>query len=120
MEITESTTSAAIEHAMRLTGDDTLVLPLLSTPPGTEAAHAVLGRLLGADPAPLIKGSPLLAYVSGSEVSPTWRNACPPRSYSLWALRETLVEFYGQPPTGRDPYSQLEWLRHKEDADLET
>jgi hypothetical protein len=109
---------AVLEHAMRITNDDTLVLPFTTVPPNTEAAHVALGKLLGNHPNELSAGCPLMSYVSRVPISTRWREQCPPRPDSLWAHRELLLIMYGAPPTELNPYEGLEWLRQREDSDL--
>jgi len=119
MALPEQLTDAAVEQAMRLTDDDTLVLPFLDVVPSSLAAHSALGRLLGGPPLVLTPGCPLLSLIRGTTLDPAWRTHYPPRPDSLWAHRALLVSLYGHPPSALGPYASLEWLRRHEDADLE-
>jgi len=109
---------AVIEQVMRITNDDTLVMPFLYALPGTRAAHSAIGRLLGQSPCALPFGCPLLAYVNQGPMVVSWRDFCHPAATSLWADRMMLIEMYGPPPPELSPYQGLEWLREQEEADL--
>lgn len=103
---------------MRGTGDDTLVVALLTAEPRSKAAHTALGRLLGEPGIELVAGCPLLAFVAGTSIAEEWRLFCPPVPGSLWQSREFLAALYGA-PVASGPYEQLEALRAREDQDFD-
>lgn len=117
---TDTLRGAVVEQVMRVTGDDALVLPFLVAPPGSRAAHAALGRLLSEAAVRLVVGCPLMAFVSGTGLDPSWRTSCPPASDSLWSSLEFLEQMYGPAPELPDPYEALEELRARAESDLGT
>ena len=110
--------SAALEQAMRATGDDGLVVPFLHAEPGSPEAHVALGRLLGVAPARLFPGSPLLSLVAGTPIAEDWRNGCSPTECSLWGHLELLRGLYGSVFLN-NPYEELEALRSREHLDFD-
>jgi hypothetical protein len=111
--------AAALEQAMRATGDDGLVVPLLHARPGSSEAHVALGRLLGVAPVRLFPGSPLLSLVAGTPVDEDWRSSCLPAECSLWGHLELLRGLYGAAQTD-NPYEELEALRSREHLDFDS
>src|SRR5687768_1526308 len=109
-----------LEQVMRVTDDETLVVPFLGVQPRSRRAHTALGRLLSFAPVALVVGSPVMALVGGDALDPQWRTACPVASASLWSTFEFLVTMYGPADEGQDPYQALEQLRGRADAEMAT
>lgn len=101
---------AAVEHAMRLTDDDALVLPLRRCPPHSRTARVALARLAADAGTTPTSSSPLLVFCYGGELDPDWRDACPAVTSSLWSELELRAGLAGT-PVGGDPYRLLQELR---------
>lgn len=110
---------AAIEAAMRLTDDDTLVFPFRHATPGSTEAQAALGRLLVNAPVRLIPGSPLCVFATGGHLDPAWRGRATTMAESLWRTFEFLDGLYpGVVHRSADPYEHLELLLAHSERDL--
>jgi hypothetical protein len=107
-----------IEQAMRLTGNDTLVVSLLDCTPGSTQARAAAGRLLSETGARLVANSPLAVFISGDgDIADTWRAQLPERDNTLWAQYEFLCQLYGC-TDNPDAYLALCTLRERSADEL--
>lgn len=109
--------AAMLEQVMRVTGDDSAIVPFLDAPPASHAAHAALGRLISEAPVRLVAGCPLLAWLTGCALDGAWRDWCGVTPNSLWASLEFLTTIYGIDGCGLDPYEALELLRATAETD---
>jgi hypothetical protein len=103
----------AIEHAMRLTGDEATVACIAAAVRPTDRLVA-LGMLLGQLDGDLpVTDSPLYAWARSRPVRADWRRWCDPAPDSLFATLEWLRTLLGvQPVVGCSPLVELVELRH--------
>lgn len=109
-----------LEQLMRVCDDESLLYAFGDVAPGSRAAHTELGRLMLSVAVPLVPGSPLLAFLSGTPLDPHWRDSYPAAPESLWAHLEFLRMMYGTElaVTPEDPLSELSELALAADTDL--
>lgn len=112
--------SELVEHVMRMTTDDRLVLPFLDACAGSPLFMSAVGRLLADAAAPFPIDTPLGAWAKpGSPLDAGWRDIQPRYEYSLWSdleffrtlLATTEVPEKVDPLTWLNPYEELEALR---------
>lgn len=109
-----------VEQVMRTCADLDLAAAFCTDAPTSNAAKAAVGRVLSSSPGTqLVHGSPLVAWVTGSAVSPTWRAACPPAPSSAYAHLEFLATLYPHVRThDRDLFDVLLELEDLAGAEL--
>jgi hypothetical protein len=93
----------AVEHAMRISGDELSVLCLAEAAPRSRHLLVTLGRLISSGATPLTEGSPLVLWATGTgELHGGWRSELATHPESLWdrlMFLETI--WYGAP--GAEP-----------------
>ena len=87
-----------LEHVMRCTDDDLVVLPFLTAEPGSPEAFEAVGRLVTATPTPLQPGTPLAVFCNGGTVDPHWRANVTDTARSLWGALAVLDALNGNDP----------------------
>jgi hypothetical protein len=101
--------AAAVEHALRLTDDDSLAAAVATA--GTpQARYAAVGRLTTATGARLRAGQPLYVWARAGEVAdvdPNWRETLPAVASTAWSRLELACALLGEPVDTTDPLSQL-------------
>ena len=106
---------------MRLSGDDLAVLRFVDVEPGSFGAKVALGRLLSEPGIRLVAGCPLMAYLTGGELSAEWRASYPAHAASLWSELELMASLLGADMhclPGADPYEALCELRARSEAEM--
>ena len=93
-----------IEHAMRLTDSEVLVISFLSDRPDRRVCVGAL--LASRDAADLPAGTPLRAWAFSTPLAPSWRELVPSLPGSLWDRYESLRELCG-PVQAPNPYEAL-------------
>lgn len=103
---------------MRLGATEAVVLTLAQSSPQTNKAFSTLGRLMETPGVELTPGSPLVVWCDGGELTPDWRESCPPPK-GLWPeLCDLRVMFASSTDAYSDPYEELQELRGRADDSL--
>lgn len=103
-----------LEHAMRVSRDDLALLPLLDAAPASDEAYAAVGTIAVTDSPRLVAGTPMLAWLLGTDIVEGWQVHVPAGPDSLWShllfLRTHMV---AAPVPGENPLDELLRLRHE-------
>jgi hypothetical protein len=94
-----------VEHLMRLTNDETLLLAALAAP-DLAALRAELGSVLPSLAATVPGGSPLAVVLGYGSLLPTWRLLVDSVPMSLWSELE-LMRTLGQTSPAEHPLAEL-------------
>lgn len=109
----------AIEHLMRTSGDETLILKLKAAEPASASAFEIVGQLMTKEDYHPPPGTPLYAFCTSSPVISDWRNwVHTTQTSTLWKELETLVQIFGSPNPHADHYIELCALRGTTDSCL--
>lgn len=109
-----------VEHAMRLTDSDALVLAWLHVGPRSVQARVALGQLLADVPLSLDPETPIAVWTSPARpgmaaLASDWRERLPERTRTLWtelACLEQAAPHHCLPPPCRcGPYARLAQAR---------
>jgi hypothetical protein len=127
MEPNLRTHHRVIEQVMRLTDDETLLLPWLDAPAGSRSALVALGRLRFGAPFVLDPDSPLAWWAAGETAPATsndlsWVERLPVPTASMWAELELLEQLAGRCHTDGQcgPYQRLMHARRTVSEQLES
>jgi hypothetical protein len=109
--------SLLLEHVMRRTDDESLLLAFVDVEPLSEAFLVALGRLLAASPGPIKAGTPLQVWAGSGTLQRRWRDVCAPVPVSIWGELVTLRALFGDAATeqspGLDPLGELQEFRSR-------
>lgn len=94
-----------VEHLMRLTNDETLLLAALAAP-DLAALRAELGSVLPSLASTVPGGSPLAVVLGYGSLLPAWRLLVDPVPMSLWSELE-LMRTLGQTSPAEHPLAEL-------------
>lgn len=94
-----------VEHLMRLTNDETLLLAALAAP-DIATLRAELGSILPSLVSSVPGGSPLAVVLGYGVLLPAWRRLVDPAPMSLWSELE-LMRTLGQTSPAEHPLAEL-------------